>query len=234
MKISELASATDVGVPTLKYYLREGVLHAGEVRSRTQASYDDSHVERVRLVRALTGVGGLSIAAVRRVLDVIEAPDVGPTDVMAAAAASLYEPELEPEPEVPEVRPSPRGATGEPRRGAQRGASKVDGSAARELVDDLGWHIYPDDPALAALDEAWSACSDAGIGLDADRMRRYAASMHGVAETDVSSVPDDPAGAVRQVVLGTVLVDPVLLSLRRLAQQDVAVRAGAISPPPTA
>lgn len=208
MKISELASASDVGVPTLKYYLREGVLHAGEVRSRTQASYDDSHVERVRLVRALTGVGGLSIAAVRRVLEVIEAPGVGPTDVMAAAAASLYEPEPEPAP------------------------AEGDGSAARELVDDLGWHIYPGDPALAALDEAWSACSDAGIGLDADRMRRYAASMHGVAETDVSSVPDDPAGAVRQVVLGTVLVDPVLLSLRRLAQQDVAVRAGAISAPP--
>ncbi|MBD5830668.1 MerR family transcriptional regulator [Janibacter melonis] len=221
MKISELASATDVGVPTLKYYLREGVLHPGEVRSRTQASYDDSHVERVRLVRALTGVGGLSIAAVRRVLEVIEAPGVGTTDVMAAAAASLYEPELEPEPEVPEV------------RRAQRRASKGDGSAARELVDDLGWHIYPHDPALTALDEAWSACSDAGIGLDADRMRRYATSMHGVAETDVSSVPADPAGAVRQVVLGTVLVDPVLLSLRRLAQQDVAVRAGAISPPPT-
>lgn len=206
MKISELAIATDVGVPTLKYYLREGVLHPGEVRSRTQASYDDSHVERVRLVRALTGVGGLSIAAVRRVLDVIEDPGVGPTDVMAAAAASLYEPE-----------PAP----------AEGGSS-----SARELVNDLGWHIYPDDPALTALDEAWSACSDAGIGLDADRMRRYATSMHGVAETDVSSVPADPAGAVRQVVLGTVLVDPVLLSLRRLAQQDVAVRAGAISPPP--
>lgn len=214
MKISELASATDVGVPTLKYYLREGVLHPGEVRSRTQASYDDSHVERVRLVRALTGVGGLSIAAVRRVLDVIEDPGVGPTDVMAAAAASLYEPEPEPAPE-----PAP---------------AEADGSSARELVDDLGWHIYPDDPALTALDEAWSACSDAGIGLDADRMRRYATSMHGVAETDVSSVPADPAGAVRQVVLGTVLVDPVLLSLRRLAQQDVAVRAGAIGPPPTA
>lgn len=208
MKISELASVTDVGVPTLKYYLREGVLHAGEVRSRTQASYDDSHVERVRLVRALTGVGGLSIAAVRRVLEVIEDPGVGPTDVMAAAAASLYEPELAPAP------------------------AEGDGSAARDLVDDLGWHIYPDDPALTALDEAWSACSDAGIGLDVDRMRRYATSMHGVAETDVSSVPTDPAGAVRQVVLGTVLVDPVLLSLRRLAQQDVAVRAGAISPPP--
>lgn len=208
MKISELASATDLAVPTLKYYLREGVLHPGEVRSRTQASYDDSHVERVRLVRALTGVGGLSIAAVRRVLEVIEAPGVGPTDVMAAAAASLYEPKPEPAP------------------------AEADGSSARELVDDLGWHIYPDDPALTALDDAWSACSDAGIGLDAARMRRYATSMHRVAETDVSSVPADPAGAVRQVVLGTVLVDPVLLSLRRLAQQDVAVRAGAISPPP--
>ena len=44
-----------------------------------------------------------------------------------------------------------------------------------------------------------------------------------IARVDVDSVPADPAGAVRQVVLGTVLVDGVLAPVRRLAQQHLAV-----------
>ena len=89
MKISELAEETGVPVATLKYYLREGVLHPGRALNRTQADYGDDHVERVRLVRALTGVGGLSIAAVRRVLDVISEPGLSRVDVMGAAQRSI-------------------------------------------------------------------------------------------------------------------------------------------------
>ena len=32
MRISELAERTGVSIPTLKYYLREGLLHAGEAQ----------------------------------------------------------------------------------------------------------------------------------------------------------------------------------------------------------
>ena len=39
----------------------------------------------------------------------------------------------------------------------------------------------------------------------------------------MASVPADPVAAVRQVVVGTVLVDPVLSALRKLAQQHTAV-----------
>jgi uncharacterized protein YggT (Ycf19 family) len=47
-----------------------------------------------------------------------------------------------------------------------------------------------------------------------------------IARAHVESVPQDAAGAVRQVVLGTVLVDPVLAPLRRLAQQHLTVSEG--------
>ena len=56
MRISDLSEATGVPVATVKYYLRERLLHPGEVVSRTQARYDASHVERLTLVRALTEV----------------------------------------------------------------------------------------------------------------------------------------------------------------------------------
>ena len=51
MRISELASRSGVPPATVKYYLREGLLHPGRALSRTQADYDASHVDRVRLVR---------------------------------------------------------------------------------------------------------------------------------------------------------------------------------------
>ena len=41
MKISELSSRSGVPVATVKFYLREGLLAAGEKSSQNQASYDD-------------------------------------------------------------------------------------------------------------------------------------------------------------------------------------------------
>ena len=89
MKISDLSAATDVPVATLKYYLREGLLPPGEPLTRTSADYGDAHVERVRLIRALTSVGGLSLATTARVLEVIEEPSTDRVDVMGAAQRAL-------------------------------------------------------------------------------------------------------------------------------------------------
>ncbi|WP_022925187.1 hypothetical protein [Serinicoccus marinus] len=76
-------------------------------------------------------------------------------------------------------------------------------------------------PAAAAHRD--HACEDAGIGLDEERMDAYADAVEGVVRVDVASVPDEPQAAVRQVVVGTVLVDAVLSALRLLAQQHTAV-----------
>lgn len=206
MKISALSEATEVPVATLKYYLREGLLHAGRSLSRTQADYDGSHVERVRLVRALTEVGGLSLATVRRVLDTIESPDVERLGVLGAAQRSLLGEEWV---QVDESKEARQAATPSAR--------------AWDFLQGRGWQVHPGDPAIADLERAWAACEQAGIGLSAERMGVYADAAEQIAAVDVASVPADPQGAVRQVVLGTVLVDPVLAALRRLAQQHTAV-----------
>src|ERR1700716_3643889 len=72
MRMAELSAESGVPVATIKYYLREGLLSPGELTSPNQARYDDAHVRRLKLVRALLDVGGLSIADVR---DVVEAVD---------------------------------------------------------------------------------------------------------------------------------------------------------------
>ena len=76
MWMSELSSRSGLPVPTIKYYLRERLLHPGEAVGATRARYDDSHVRRLRLVRALIDVAGMRLDDVRRVLTAIDDPDL--------------------------------------------------------------------------------------------------------------------------------------------------------------
>src|SRR5215469_5344529 len=76
MRIAELSCDSGVPMPTIKYYLRDGLLPPGELTSRNQAQYDERHVRRLKLIRALLDVAGLSIAGVRDALAAIDShPD---------------------------------------------------------------------------------------------------------------------------------------------------------------
>lgn len=237
MRMAGLAQATGVPVATLKYYLREGLLHPGRATSRTQAEYDDSHVERVRLVRALHEVGGLGLAAVGRVLATIDDPQVERLGVLAAAQQSLYG-EAPDDPDDPDGPDGSDGPDGPDSPVGRDGRDGPDGPYGRDEHDEpdeprptqaarwltaRGWHVAPGDRVIAELDRAWGACDDAGIGLDERRMDAYADAVERIAAIDVDTVPAQPQAAVRHVILGTVLVDPVLAALRRLAHQHTSV-----------
>ncbi|GAA4116320.1 MerR family transcriptional regulator [Knoellia locipacati] len=208
MRLAELSAESGVAVATLKYYLREGLLHPGRTLSRTSADYDESHVDRVRLVRALSEVGGLSLATIEQVLEVITEPGTDRLHVLEAAQRTL-------------VRAGARTPDGADGGSTQR---------VRDWIERHGWEIDPMDPFIDDLARAWEACDHAALGLDEDRMDRYAEHVEGIATVDVSTVPEDPEAAVRHVVLGTLLVDPVLVALRRLAQQHVSRRAERVGP----
>ena len=206
MRISELAETTGVPVHTLKYYLREGLLMPGEATSRTRAEYGAEHVERVRLVRALVEHGGVGIAGVRAILEALAAPPPSRHDLLGVAAGAL---------------PTPGGRrTGERRGGRARGGPRV--------------VVCADAPAARALSAAVAAAREAGVPLPAATLRRYAEAMAGVAAVDLDEAlaADGPAAAMHTVVVGTVMVDPVLVALRRVAQEAVSARArtGASAP----
>lgn len=148
-------------------------------------------------------MGGLPLATVRQVLTVIEQPGLEPVDVMGAAARSLYGEGCV---EVPED-----------------DDGDLPPSRARAWLISRGWQVDLRDPAIDDLDRAWEACETADLGLDEERMDAYTEAVEVIAAIDVGSVPPEPSAAVRQVVLGTVLVEPVLEALRRLAQQHTAV-----------
>jgi DNA-binding transcriptional MerR regulator len=196
MKMSELSERSGVPVATLKYYLREGLLPAGESVAATRAEYSDSHLQRVRLVRALIDAG-ISVAAAKRVVTTLDAPPASRHDLLGRAQYAL---------------PAPH--------------SDVSVSdEVRELVAELGWQVSHGSPALHTLTGTIAAARSGGVPLGTASLRGYARASEGIAEVDVAAVPrDDLAAALHRVVAGTVLVDPVLSALRRLAQEHVSSR----------
>lgn len=200
MRISELARAGGVSLPTVKYYLREGLLPPGRATAATQAEYDESHVARLRLVRALVDVGGLSLAAVREVLATLDTETPGQIhQAVGQAHAALGRP---PAPD-PDHLPS----------------------RALALLTELGWAVDPQAPALRQLDTALATLDELGMAMGADQLHTYAQAALVIATSDVARVPTGSAAdAVAFVVLGTVLNEPVLLALRRLAQAHAYYR----------
>lgn len=197
MRISELARRGGVPVGTVKYYLREGLLPPGELTAATQAQYRDQHVERLRLVRALLGPGGLSIAAVREVLGVVDEPTTSVLDALGAAHHALLTPESDPPPE--------------------------ERDEARDHVRRWGWTVDDTSPALTLLAGALHALRTAHFDTSDRLLDRYADAAAELAEEDVASVPThSTTEAVRYVVIGTLLLEPVLLALRRLAQENAS------------
>ncbi len=215
MRISELSRVTGIPVATIKFYLREGLVPEGVRTSPNQAQYDDAHVQRLRLVRALVGVGGLSLAATKDVLSHIDEPARATLDLLgtahqAVAPALPDEVELAPAVELLQ-RWGWSSCLGAPEHHAAKGADRDPG---RRGVDE----------GVAGLAVALAALEDAGFIVDVDRMDTYADAMMQVARAEIDDLPTDtPGAAVRYVVLGTVLVEPVLLALRRLAQREASV-----------
>lgn len=200
MRISELERRSGVPSATIKYYLREGLLPPGELTSTTQAQYDDDHVTRLRLVRALVGPAGLSIARTREVLRIIDRP----TDDLFSAL-------------------------GEVQHVINDEQEETDDAAAHALIDRAGWLIDPASPEIGALAAALRALDDAGFEVPDGVMKTYIAATGSIASAELAHMSPHRPDALRYVVLGTILAGPLIAVMRRLAEQDAALRR--LAPP---
>ncbi|MBQ1163209.1 MerR family transcriptional regulator [Streptomyces sp. A73] len=200
MRIAELSRLSGVPAPTIKYYVRESLLAPGERTSHNQAQYDERHVDRLRLIRALLEVGGLSVAAVRDVIAALDSPETGRRKVLHAAQRT--------------VTPSRVG-------GHQDAAGRREAVAEiRALAERQGWQVSERSPALTAAAEVLDALRRLDQDDFADQLDAYARAADAVAATDLEVVrkrPDTDAMA-EAVVLGNILGDALLAALRRLAQ----------------
>lgn len=207
MRVGELSRRSGVSVASIKYYLREGLLPPGERTGPNQASYDDGHVRRLRMVRALIDVGGLSVAATRSVLSAVDDPGVPLHEALGSAQATT---------------PPPGGPSGEPDDEAHETARR----AVADLVRERGWHVTAKNPAWDTAVEVLATYTRLGDEDLARQLGLYAAAMEDVARQEVAAVVDrgDRARTVEGAVVGTVLGDTLLAALRRLAQEHCSAR----------
>lgn len=194
--MSELSVTSAVAVPTIKFYLRENLLAAGERTAANQASYGEEHVARLRIIRALIDVGGLSVAAAREVLTAIDS-DI-PLDGVFATAQRVISADIREE-DIP--------------------------VAALAVVDEAmaGWQVSSGNPGRLAAGHVLGILTTVGQSNDFDWVARYADAALLVAEADLDAV-DARAGRAEKaetVVVGTVLGDALLSGLRRAAQEHV-------------
>src|SRR4029079_6760826 len=59
-------------IDTIKHYLRIGVLHRGRPIADRRSEYDETHIERLRLIRAMIEIGGMRLDSVRRGFDSVD------------------------------------------------------------------------------------------------------------------------------------------------------------------
>ncbi|MFD0029687.1 MerR family transcriptional regulator [Streptomyces sp. NPDC055059] len=215
MRISELSRRSGVPVATIKYYRREGLLPEGRALNPTAVEYGEEHIQRLRLIRSLIQLGGLSVARTREVLDAVDRP-LDAFETLGVVHHALP---------VPSAGKNAKGAKGDAGPDiAVDEAMSDEGAAARvdALINSMGWQISDESPHRPALAESLAALGHLGAGYTADDLIPYARLATSTADLDfaqLDGIEDRIALAERAVVL-TVLFEPVVRLLRRLAQED--------------
>jgi len=197
MKMAQLSAVSDTPIATIKFYQRENLLPVGERTGPNQARYDSTHLRRIRLVRGLIDVGGLSVAAARAVIEAIdsELPLSETFSVAQRSVSDLLDP-----------------------AGIDAGAlARVDAIMA-------GWCVSADNPGRLAAASVLETFDEIGHVDHRGWFAAYASAALLVAEADldeVDALPDREAKA-ETVVVGTVLGDALFSGLRRAAQEHVS------------
>ncbi|MFE3828348.1 MerR family transcriptional regulator [Streptomyces sp. NPDC059092] len=212
MRMAELSERSGVPTATIKYYLREGLLRPGRRINATQAAYDEEHLRRLRLVRALIQVGRMPVATAREVLVAVEDESLDHHSRIGAAVWLL-----------------PEGTAGAMETVPDAAAEAAERQAV-ELLERLGWNFgyaaRDDSPAYRMLVGALAALERSGYPCTMEDLLVYGHSAGELGAVDLDMIERYEPGTlqVEAAVAGTVLYEPVLLSLRRLAQAEESNR----------
>ena len=209
MRLSELSERSGVPSATIKYYLREGLLPPGRRLSATRSDYSEGHLSRLGLIRALVHVGRVPVTTAREVLAAIDDDALDHHMRLGAAVWAI---------------PYSEGSDGtDP-------VTKAARTTADALLERLGWtfgrEAGPESPAYRMLVEAIGSMRRLGYPCDVTELLPYARCAGEVATADLDLIEryEHEEEQVEAAVAFTVLYEPVLLSLRKLAQAEESYR----------
>ncbi|WP_233189210.1 MerR family transcriptional regulator [Subtercola sp. Z020] len=195
--MSELSAVSGTPTATIKFYQREGLLPPSDKTAPNQADYGPAHVARLQLIRALLGVGKLSIAAAAEVIGSIDSAE--PVLYTFEAAQNALSEHLDESDVTPD---------------------------ALAIVDaaTTGWRVSPGNPGRLAAARVVDTFGALGQADEAGWFDRYAAAALLAAEADLDEIASRSGrdAQAETVVVGTVLGDALFSGLRRAAQEHVS------------
>lgn len=219
MKVSELSRRASVPLPTVKFYLRTGLLPSGERTGVNQSEYGEAHLRRLAAIRALRDIGGLSVEQIADVLRAIDDPALCVRDVLAQSSDAMLA--------------RPRGET------APEDAPAFDAALSEidQVFTTLDWRVRPGSQTRRQLAETLLALRRTGFpGLPAGAFLEYAHHVEPIARMEIDYFHDAATGSREQVVessvVGTVLWERVITALRRAAHESLVSRIPEFSEPP--
>ncbi|MEU1876009.1 MerR family transcriptional regulator [Streptosporangium sp. NPDC001559] len=203
MRIAELSRRSGVPIPTIKYYMREGLLPPGERTSPNQAQYEETHLRRLKLARALVEVGGLSIAAARDVLTLMDSQ----MNSLSALGKAQY-------------------ALTTRRDHVEDEAWAEASRQVEELIAKREWRVGPRNPARLSLTEALATMHRLRQDDYFALLGEYAETVGHLAELEITAIMGRPDldSMAEAVVIWTAIGDAVVSSLRRIAQEAETAR----------
>lgn len=207
MKIAELEELTGVPIGTLKYYIREGLLPKGELSFSNQAQYNQFHIDRVKHIKLLQDIGGLSISKIKEIIKHLdsEVPDRQSAfqQLMLKLRNHKYS-----EDNIPD--------------NIQNELDKI-----KKILDDNSWNYYPNDPVLldiavyvTKIKELWKF-EDKEVISDSFIIG-YLKYFRDIAKYEMPEeyIKDTESWNFGMTIISTLLIDPLFPLLRRLAIQD--------------
>lgn len=206
MRVGGLSDATGASVATIKYYLREGLLHPGVATAVNQSEYDDGHVRRIRLIRALADLGRLGIADIARVLEAVDDPQVQLHDAFGIAQDAM-------------AMVVDRQHGDAERRAAV--LAEVDRFVKRHRL-----HIRDDAAVRSMLADALMFLDQFGWGTDSSILDGLVPGLVEQAAAELAAVPEpaDRAVQMEYSVVGTVAFETATNAIRRMALEDASWR----------
>jgi|tagenome__1003787_1003787.scaffolds.fasta_scaffold20464190_2 DNA-binding transcriptional MerR regulator len=200
MLVSELADRAEVPLATVKYYLREGLLPPGETVGPRRAEYDEAHLRRLRVLRALREVGGAPVSTLQVIVDAIE-DAARPSHEVLCEISDALSPPLPDEEERPDTEL---------------------GGCVDAAIEAVGWSGIRHDAAarsrLAAVVQLGGAEL---LTVNPEILGYYAHLADELCRTEVSLVDPtkDRQGTLEDMVVGEAVFGEILALFRRLGHE---------------
>jgi DNA-binding transcriptional MerR regulator len=201
MQLKDLSGQTGVSSASIKYYLREGLLPAGETVNATRAQYSAKHVERLELIQALRRIVGLNIEQIRGLLTMA---DDGASRLALLASVQRVVLALD----TPAA-----------------GSDDVRTPATDAVVRIRNWPDYPSD-ARNALNAHLELMESLNIPVSGELLDTYSKAMDDVAGLDIAATtaPYSVDQLILTAAVGMHMHSQLLLKLLALAQASHAIR----------